>query len=224
MRLRTKTEEFRDREQAGRQLAERLARLPADQLQKTLLLALPRGGVPIAFEVAQALKLPLSVLIIRKIGAPKHAEYGIGAVTEEGFYWVDQDAARLVGASDQYLQEAIELHRSEIDRRLSMFRHGEPLPDLKDRIVILIDDGLATGVTARVAARFVKTKHPEKVILALPVCARDTILDLKSEVDDVICLRTPKPFYAVGRYFKNFHQVSNHEVLQLLSRSKGLIA
>lgn len=223
MKLQIQTDHFRNRQQAGRLLAERLGRLGPLPPERTVLLAVPRGGVPIAFEVSQMLGLPLSVLILRKIGAPKQANYGIGAVTEEGFVWVDPDAARLVGASDEYLQNTIHQHRAEIDRRTSIFRGGAPLPDLKDRTVILIDDGLATGITARAAACFVRTKQPEKIVLAVPVCASDVIWDLKSDVDHIVCLRTPRPFYAAGSYFKDFHRVSNHEVLQLLSRSKGLV-
>ena len=215
------TDEFANRKEAGRMLAERLKKEP--WIQSAILLALPRGGVPIGFEVADALGLPLSVLIVRKIGAPKHPEYGIGAVTEEGFFWIDQAAAKLVSANEHYLSEMIEAQNQEIKKRVTLYRHEQPLPDVEGQTVVLIDDGLATGVTARVAARFIKTKHPARLVLALPVCARDTVLDLKSEVDEMICIKTPRPFYAVGQYFKNFNPVSNREVQDLLAKSKGLL-
>lgn len=223
MRLQIHAKHFQSRQQAGRLLAERLRPLAPAQPERTVLLAVPRGGVPIAFEVSKSLGLPLSVLIWRKIGAPKQTTYGIGAVTEEGFAWVDHDAARLVGASEEYLQATIAEHRAEIDRRTSMFRGGAPLPELKDRTVVLVDDGLATGITARTAARFVRTKSPEKILLAVPVCASDVIWDLKSDVDEVVCLRAPRSYYAADPYFKDFHRVSNHEVLHLLSQSKELV-
>jgi putative phosphoribosyl transferase len=208
---------FRNRQHAGQTLAKRLKSI---SLQNPIVLALPRGGVPVAFEIAKALKAPLDVLIVRKIGAPARPEYGIGAITEGGYYWIDQEAALAVRASETEIEKVITRESLEVERRISEYRGGKPLPHLKGRSVIVVDDGLATGVTARVGCHYLKNQGANQVVLAVPVCSPRTIGFLRSEVDQVICLEEPEFFLAVGHFYKDFIQTSDEEVIELLKKSK----
>ena len=211
---------FLDRKQAGRRLASKLSVLAADQFN-TLVLALPRGGVPVAFEVAQALDLKLDVLIVRKIGHPQHPEYGIGAVTEDGTYHIDPDAVGTTGIATEQLNKVIEKEKQEVHRRIKLYRDGAPLPSVKGKTVILIDDGLATGVTARMAARFLKAQGAKRIVLAVAVCSHSTANWVRTEVDYVICCEEPTLFTSVGEFYKHFEQVSDADVVELLSIARN---
>jgi putative phosphoribosyl transferase len=212
---------FQNREEAGRLLGRQLKALLFDiGPAEAIVLALPRGGVPVAFEIAQALGLNMDVLIVRKIGHPLQPEYGIGAITEEGYYWFDPEAigiAELTEADKIILEE---VGRREVDKHIKKYRNKRGLLALENKTVILADDGLATGVTARVAAKYIKARGAKKVILAAPVCAERTAEELRREIDEVICLQEPSGFWAVGQFYLNFDQVTDDEVLSLLRSVK----
>lgn len=213
---------FKNREEAGRLLAPKVKRFLKNDLPSALLLALPRGGVPIAFEIARALEIPMDVLLVRKIGAPFHPEYGIGAITEENYSWIDENSVNRVGATPLQIHEIMEHESAEIKTRLKKYRDDQPLPSLHGRTVILVDDGIATGVTARVAARYVKNRGAERVFLASPVCSQETAGELRSEIDQVICLDEPEVFLSVGQFYSDFEQVSDEEVVDFIARAKRL--
>lgn len=205
---------FRDRREAGALLAERIAKM---DLATPLVLALPRGGVPVATEVAKAIGAPLDVLVVRKVGAPQHREYGIGAIAEGGVTVADEDAARSVGVSpDRFRQLALQ-EREELDRRVRRYRGDHSLPDLRQRDVVLVDDGLATGVTAEAAIVAAREMGARRVILAAPVSARDTAERL-GRIAEVVYLDAPTHFRAVGEWYDDFGQTSDDEVLELLGR------
>jgi putative phosphoribosyl transferase len=206
---------FRDREEAGGRLADRLSGL---ELHRPVVLALPRGGVPVAAQVAAALDAPLDVLVARKIGAPGHAEFGIGAIAEGSDEVVVSDAAARVGVSPERMEDLAAAERAELARRVRLYRGDAELPDLDDRDVVLVDDGLATGVTAEAALRSLRRQGPRRLILAVPVSAPDTAERMTSFADDVVCLERPPDFAAVGYWYEVFDQTSDEEVLALLGR------
>lgn len=211
---------FENREEAGRLLAPKVRRFLKNDFALALLLALPRGGVPIAYEIAKALQIPMNVLLVRKIGAPIHPEFGIGAITEDGYSWIDEVSASRVGASPAQIQKIMENESAEIKKRLRKYRDNQPLPSLQGRTVVLVDDGLATGVTARVAARYVKNRGAKQVFLVSPVCSQETASELREEIDQVICLDEPELFLSVGQFYRDFKQVTDEEVIELLTKSK----
>ena len=206
---------FRDRRDAGRLLAERLS---TEDLHDPVILALPRGGVPVAFEIAEALHAPLEVLVVRKVGAPHHREYGIGAIAERDVTIRDDAAVRLVGVSLERFAALADDERRELDRRVHHYRGERPLPDLDGRDVVLVDDGLATGVTAEAAITAVHGSGANRVVLAVPVSAADTAARL-ARMADVVCLATPERFMAVGEWYDDFGQTTDAEVLELLDRA-----
>ncbi|MGW0945594.1 phosphoribosyltransferase [Streptomyces sp. NPDC002623] len=209
---------FLDRRQAGRKLADPLrARQERGLLPDPVVLALPRGGVPVAAEVARVLDAPLDVLVVRKIGAPFQEEFGVGAITgdDEDAHF-DEDALAALGLSAAALTPVVERERAELRRRERLYRHGRPAPDLRERTVIVVDDGLATGVTARAALRSARRRDPRRVLLAVPVGARETVDLLRAEADDVICLHQPAHFTAVGLWYDDFQQLSDADVLRAL--------
>jgi predicted phosphoribosyltransferase len=204
---------FRDRRDAGRLLAERLA---AETWHDPVILALPRGGVPVAFEIATALHAPLDVLVVRKVGAPHHREFGIGAIAEGGVTIRDDSAARMVGVSlDRFDRLAAE-ERRELERRVQLYRGDRSLPQLDGRDVVLVDDGLATGATMRAAVRAVRTAEPARVIVAVPVGPPDTCADLAALADDLVCPLQPPSFSAVGQWYVDFGATTDDDVLRLL--------
>lgn len=209
---------FEDRRQAGKKLASRI-RLTESERLNTIVLALPRGGVPVAYEVARALNCPLDILIVRKIGHPHNGEYGIGAMTEDGSYWLDPEAS-VSHIPTATLDSIIKRERKELERRVTSYR-DHALPSLTGKNVILVDDGLATGVTAKVAVQFVRSQMPDKVILAVPVCASDSAKKLRQELDQLICVNETKYFSGVGMFYKNFDQTTDGEVMEILARSRG---
>jgi putative phosphoribosyl transferase len=205
------TPRFRDRVDAGQQLAERL---PAD-LHDPLVLALPRGGVPVAKEVAARLDAPLDVLVARKIGAPGHEELGIGAIAEGGAL-VGSDLVRALRVSPDEFERLAERQRGEIARRVERYRGDRPLPPLLGRDVVLVDDGLATGVTAEAALLAVRAGEPRRLVLAVPVCSPDTARRLVPPADDVVCVLAPDDLLAVGYWYDDFAQTTDEEVIELL--------
>jgi len=212
---------FHDRAEAGRRLAERLQELRAEN---PIVLALPRGGVPVGYEVARALGAPLDVMIARKLGAPDQPELGVGAIAPGGVRVLNEEAVRALGLSDAKIDAIAAKEEQEMARRLRRFRGDRPPPEIRGRTVILVDDGLATGVTARAAIRAIRKEGPRRIIFAVPVCASETADALAKEVDDLVCLEAPPSFGAVGLWYQNFEQTSDAEVLTLLERARREIA
>ena len=205
---------FHDRREAGQLLAKELASL-RDQ-KNLIVLGVPRGGVVVAYEVAKGLRAPLDVYITRKIGAPYNPELAIGAVASDGTLVLDQNLIEHLGVSDDYVQTETERQRKEIERRLVTYRGSRPEPELQAKIVILVDDGVATGATILASLRAIKQRKPAQLILAVPVGPADTIHMLSQEADRVVCLYTPEIFWAVGAFYAIFDQTSDAEVIHLL--------
>ena len=208
-------EAYADRRDAGRTLAARLEAYAGRD--DVIVLALPRGGVPVAFEVAAALKAPLDVFLVRKLGTPGHTELAMGAIASGGIRVVNDDVVRWLGISPDHIDEVAREEQQELERREAAYRNGTSLPSLASRIVILVDDGLATGSTMRAAVEAVKQQRPARVIVAVPVGANETCGELGALADEVICARTPVPFSAVGQWYVDFSQTTDDEVRALLS-------
>ena len=213
---------FDDRAAAGRALAARCAatRWPAPPL----VLALPRGGVPVAAEVALALKAPLDLLLVRKIGAPLQPELAVAAVVDGASpeIVVDEETAALAGADRAYIEREAALELREIERRRRVYLGDRPPPVLTGRTVIVVDDGVATGTTVRAALKALRRQHPARIVLAFAVGPADTVAALRSEADEVICLMEPAEFHAVGLHYRDFHQVGDDEVLAALRAAAPL--
>lgn len=206
---------FADRQEAGRRLAGELERL---QLHDPVVLALPRGGVPVAAEVATVLGAGLDVFVVRKVGAPHQPELGVGAVAEGRDEPVlGEHAWQLLSGLEQ-LGEAVDAERAEVDRRVTQYRKGRPLPDVADRDVVVVDDGLATGVTAEAAVMALRERHPRRIVVTAPVCAADTKDRITTLADEVVCVCYPAHLMAIGMWYDDFAQVSDDEVLELLDR------
>jgi putative phosphoribosyl transferase len=209
---------FADRRDAGRRLAERLAPLAAED---PVVVALPRGGVPVAREVATALGAPLEILAVRKLGAPHNPEYGIGAVAEDGTRVIDAEAVAVLGLDGGVIDSLIARETEELRRRVAAYRGDRPALDLEGRTVIVVDDGVATGVTDTAALRAVRRRRPGRTILAVPVCAPDSAARLADEADEVVCLTMPPLLYGVGQWYRDFSQVSDEEVIAALQAPGG---
>jgi len=208
---------FEDREDAGRRLAERLARY---RDERPVVFALPRGGVPVGYEISRSLGVPLDVFVSRKLGAPGQPEFGIGAVAPGGVRVLNGNIVERLGIPDDYLEAVTRRELAEVERRLRHFRGGRPEPDVRDRTVILVDDGLATGVTARAAVESLRRLGPRRLILAAPVCAAQTAELLGPEVDELVCLEAPSDLGAIGFWYLDFSQTSDEEVIELLERAR----
>ena len=213
---------FANRAAAGRELTQALAQVLAEtDLADPVVLALPRGGVPVGFEVAQALGAPLDIIMVRKIGAPGHKEYGIGAIVDGAPPQIvlDHAIARTVGATDAYIEREVASELAEIERRRAAYRTGPPC-QVKGRTAIVVDDGIATGNTVEAALRALAKSGPAKIILAVPVAPHSALARLRPLCDAVVCLATPEPFYAVGAHYADFGQTSDEEVVDLLARAR----
>jgi putative phosphoribosyl transferase len=205
---------YRDRREAGQRLAERLSGLRSS---RPLVLGLPRGGVPVAFEVARELDAPLDILVVRKLGVPFQPELGMGAVGEDGVRVLNPDVLREAGVTDTQLAEVESRERAEVEQRATHLRRGRPAIPLTDRTVVIVDDGLATGGTARAAIRVARERGAARVVLAVPVAPPDTVAALSREADDVISVETPEPFFAIGGWYVDFTPTSDREVVELLA-------
>jgi putative phosphoribosyl transferase len=208
---------FRDRTEAGQLLAQKLREYA--NRGDVVVLALPRGGVPVGFEVARALNAPLDVFVVRKLGVPGHEELAMGAIAAGGVRVLNQDAVRALGISRGLVDLVAEREQRELQRREREYRDGRASVDIRDRTVILVDDGLATGSSMRVAAIALKKKEPAEIIIAVPVAAPQTCAEFRSVVDKVVCAATPEPFHAVGQWYRDFSQTSDQEVRDLLSEA-----
>ncbi len=206
---------FSNRIEAGRRLAEAVA---ARGLTDPIVYALPRGGVPVALEIGRRLKAPVDLVLVRKIGAPGSPELALGAVTDGAapLTVINREVARLTGASDAFLEQARARELAEIERRRALYLGDRPRPDPRGRTVIVVDDGLATGATARVAAQALRAQGAARVVLAVPLAPPDTVAALSDDFDEVICLEQPEPFYGVGAWYRDFHQLSDAEVIASL--------
>ena len=205
---------FRDRFDAGRRLATVLQ--PYAGRPNLLVLALPRGGVPVAYEVARALHAPLDLMLVRKLGGPGHEELAMGAIASGGVRVISDDVVQALGIPDRAIATIAAHEEHELERRAREYRGDRPLPDVRGKTVILIDDGLATGSTMRAAVAALKSQNPERLIVAVPVAAPETCEALREEVDDVVCALAPEPFFAVGNWYQDFSQTSDEEVRELL--------
>ncbi len=209
---------LRDREEAGRLLAERLGAYR--ERAGALILALPRGGVAVGYAMSLALRLPLDVLIVRKLGAPGNPEYAIGAVAENGSVYLNPEAPvvlREFGVGREYIDRAERQQQGEIARRRTLYRHGRPLPDVHGREVLLVDDGIATGATFKAALEALRHQGARRVVAAIPVGPAETIRALRGQVDELTVLFTPEPFFAVGNHYEEFSQVGDEAVLAYLA-------
>jgi predicted phosphoribosyltransferase len=211
----TRARPFYDRADAGRQLAARLERYLTEN---PIVLALPRGGVVVGYEVARALDAPLDVIVARKIGAPGHRELGIGAIAPGGVQVIDALTVRMLDIRQEQIDAIVAEETAEMQRRLHRFRGDRPAPEPRGRTVILVDDGLATGVTARAAIRSIRREEPLRLVLAVPVCAPETAEALRPEVDDLVCVDMPADFMAVGLWYEDFSQTTDEEVVNLLRK------
>lgn len=205
---------FEDRADAGKKLAAALKAY--ENKPNTLVIALPRGGVVVGYEVAHQLHLPLDIVVPRKIGAPLNPEFAIGAITETGEVILSQALIKELGVTESFLKSAMEKEREIAQQRLNSYRKGRPPRILKDRHVILVDDGLATGSTMRAAIKTVRAQQAKEIVLAVPVAPPDTLQKIEKEVDKTICLEAPYVFYAVGQFYRSFEQTSDDEVMELM--------
>jgi putative phosphoribosyl transferase len=206
---------FRDRSEAGRLVASQLAHY-ADR-PDVLVLALPRGGVPIGHEVAQRLHVPMDVFIVRKLGVPGHEEFAMGAVATGGVRVLNEQVINALGIPGYVVDAVAQWEQRELERRAQLYRGNRPPPDVRGKTVILVDDGLATGSTMLAAVEALRRLGPARIVVAVPVASPDTCELLKDKVDEVICAVTPEPFYAVGLWYRDFSQTSDEEVRELLA-------
>jgi putative phosphoribosyl transferase len=208
---------FRDRADAGRALAERLEKYAGRP--DVIVLALPRGGVAVGYEVAGALHVPLDIFLVRKLGVPGHEELAMGAVATGGVRVINEQVVGAMRIPDHVIDAVARWELEELARRERLYRGNRPPPNVQGRTVILVDDGLATGATMLAAVRALREQHPARIVVAAPIASRDTCDLLSEEADEVICAVTPEPFYAVGLWYEHFDQSTDEEVRELLARA-----
>jgi predicted phosphoribosyltransferase len=206
---------FPNRTEAGRQLAEKLDKYAGRE--DVIVLGLPRGGVPVAYEVAKRLRAPLDVFVVRKLGVPGFEELAAGAIASGGVRVLNEDVMRAIPHADEVIEAVTAREAAELERREQIYRQGRPPPELRGRIVILVDDGLATGATMRAAIKALRQRGVAKIVVAVPVGPPDTCREIEQEADETICLSTPAFFQAVGQYYEDFSQTSDEDVRELLS-------
>ncbi len=207
---------FRDRADAGRQLARKLQHYAGPN--DVVVLGLPRGGVPVAYEVARELKAPLDVFLVRKLGLPGHEELAMGAIASGGIRVLNDEVVREFQVRPEDIERVTVRELAELQRRETLYRLGRPSPRLAGRTIILVDDGLATGSTMRAAVAAVRTHGPARIVVAVPVAARSTCREFENRVDEVVCAETPPLFYAVGAWYEDFSQTTDDEIRDLLGR------
>lgn len=211
---------FRDRFEAGRFLAERLSEYAGRD--DVIVLPLPRGGVPVGFEVAKALHAPADVFVVRKLGVPGHEELAMGAIASGGVIVLNEDVLRLLRMPPEMLVLVIAREREELERRERLYRDGRPHIDVRDKVSILVDDGLATGASMRAAVAALRKREPKRIVVAVPVASAEICGELRDEVDEIVCGVTPEPFYAVGVWYQDFSQTTDEEVQELLRRANQI--
>lgn len=212
---------FIDRREAGRILATLLMKYA--NRNDVLVLALPRGGVPVAFEVAQALKAPLDVFIVRKLGVPGHDELAMGAIATGGVRVVNDDVVLSLGLGAKVIDAVAAREEKELERRECLYRGARPAPDVHGRTVIVVDDGLATGSSMRAAVAALRKQAPARIVVAVPVAAPETCEEFKTEVDEAVCAATPRMFSGVGRWYDDFSQTTDEEVHELLAQARNCV-
>lgn len=204
---------FQDRKDAGQKLAKVLGHYSA---LKPIILALPRGGAVVAYEVAKVLQAPLDVIIARKIGAPSQPEYAIGAIASDDVRVLNIEAISSLGLNETEIESLVAREKKEMERRIKLYRGNKPPLDLKNKIVVIVDDGVATGLTALAAIRSVRKMQPQKIIFASPVCSREAKALIRQEADETVCLSIPEVLYAIGEWYADFGQTTDAEVTRLL--------
>lgn len=212
---------FSDRKEAGKILAEKLEKL---RLENPVVLAIPRGGVVVGYEVARKLKAPLDVIVPRKLGAPGNPELAIGAVAEDGTIILDSSLIDYLEVDEEYIKKEKERQVKEIKRRLNLYRGRFSRLEIERRDVVIVDDGIATGATIRAAIASVRKRKPASLTLAVPVAPPSTIEKLREEVDRIVCVSTPEPFFAIGRFYTDFRQTTDEEVIRLLEKNRREVA
>jgi putative phosphoribosyl transferase len=215
--MRQERRPYQDRAEAGRRLAEKL--MAYANRTDVVVLALPRGGVPVAFEVAEALNAPLDVFLVRKLGVPGHEELAMGAIAAGGVRVLNTEVVRLLHIPDEVIAAVAAREQQELDQRAKRYRNGRPALDVHGRTVILVDDGLATGATMRAAVQALRQQQPTHLVIAVPIAASSTCEELRAAGEEVVCAATPEPFYAVGLWYEDFSQTSDAEVRDLLAWS-----
>jgi predicted phosphoribosyltransferase len=208
---------FFNRAEAGRRLAEKLEKYAGRN--DVIVLGLPRGGVPVAYEVAQRLSVPLDVFVVRKLGVPGFEELALGAIASGGVRVLNEDVVRALPNADQLVESVTAREMAEVERREQTYRDGRPAPDLRGRVVILVDDGLATGATMRAAVAALRQLGAAKIVVAVPVGAAETCREFEHEVDETVCVIAPEWFQAVGQFYEDFSQTGDEEVRELLART-----
>jgi putative phosphoribosyl transferase len=208
---------FRDRTEAGQFLAAKLAAYAGRP--DVLVLALPRGGVPVAFEVAKALDAPLDVFLVRKLGVPGHEELAMGAIASGGVRVLNQEVVEMLHIPEGAIAAVADEEQRELEWRERAYRGDRPVPSVRSRTIILVDDGLATGSSMRAAAAALRQREPARLVVAVPTAAPETCNEFKTEVDEIVCAITPDPFYAVGLWYEDFSQTTDQEVRDLLERA-----
>jgi len=212
---------FSDRKEAGEILAEKLEKL---RLENPVVLAIPRGGVVVGYEVARKLKAPLDVIVPRKLGAPGNPELAIGAVAEDGTIILDSSLIDYLEVDEEYIKKEKERQVKEIKRRLNVYRGRFSRLEIERRDVVIVDDGIATGATIRAAIASVRKRKPASLTLAVPVAPPSTIEKLREEVDRIVCVSTPEPFFAIGQFYTDFRQTTDEEVIRLLEKNRREVA